>query len=69
MQVGGTGRALNSSRKEYQIIKYYPWPRNLLNVVKTLIKFLSFLEMGEFIDCLRDFVFRILLYFRFIHYE
>ena len=50
MQAGGNGRALKSLRKEYQIIKYYPWPRHLLNVVNTLIKVLSFIEMGEFID-------------------
>jgi hypothetical protein len=54
MQAGGTGRGLNSLRKEYQIIKYYPWARHLLNVVNTRMKLLSFIEMGDFIECLRD---------------
>jgi hypothetical protein len=54
MQAGGTGRALNSLPKEYQIVKYYPWPRHLLNVVNTLTKFLNFIETGEFTDRLRD---------------
>jgi len=54
MQVGGTGWALIALLKEYQIIKYYPWPRNLLNVVNKLIKFFSFIETEEFIDRLRD---------------
>ena len=54
MQAGGTGLALSSLRKEYQIVKYYPWSRHLLNVVNTLTKLLSIIEMGKFTDRLRD---------------